>query len=414
LSELLPQAHAALADMRWREAADLFGQALAQAPNMPALMVNRAIALVELNEMAEALALFRRAFALAPTDSMVVANYANFLSYLGADELAVAASAAALSLTTGPSEIAVNHSMILLRAGRLKEGWTAFEKRRRQIDPAEKAGIPLLPDLDAARDRRVLLFHEQGLGDSLQFLRYVPLLAKAGAIVTLRMPPELTRLASTVEGAAQVIAEDAPTPPGIAFVLPMMSLARIFGTELATIPQNQPYLRPDPAECARWRDELAGLPAPRIGLVWAGSPRGGLDHRRSMSFANLLPIFGRAGTFVCLQKGVAGQDWAPPVGTCAFDPTNRLPDFATTVALLTALDLVITVDTSMVHAAGSVDVPVWMLNRFDTCWRWLSARTDSPWYPKLRQFRQPRPGDWQTPIAQVSQALRAIQASGEV
>lgn len=406
---LLAQRSAILLELRRFDEAIAEAEAvLSRVPDQLLALNALAVSLVELNRLGDAFAVFRRAFALAPTNPRVLANYGNFLSYAGVHDVAVAAFEAASSLAPDDTEIGVNRGMSLLRAARFSAGWQAFEQRRRHRDPLEVAGVPILPPLAAApalADRTILVFHEQGFGDSLQFLRYVPLLAARGARVLLRMPPELRRIAASVEGCAGVVGP-AELVAGIDFVLPMMSLPLVFATDLASIPCRIPYLHADPEVIAGWKTTLSSLPRPWIGLVWAGSPKGGLDHRRSMSFAALTPLFDLAAGFVSLQIGAAGSQWAPPAHATTLDPTHRLADFADTAALVAALDLVISVDTSTAHLAGALGRPVWVIDRFDSCWRWLSGRSDSPWYPTLRLFRQPKPGDWTSAVAGVVAALR--------
>jgi len=392
---------------RYEESAALQEQALALAPERPDVITNLGVALFELDRFGPALELFRKAFRLAPQDARVVANLGNFLDFAGTLDLSLAAYEAAASLSPHDREIRSNHGMALLRAGRFEQGWPLFESRRRQRDPAEEAGIPLLPaPLDGLdlHGKRVLLFHEQGFGDSLQFLRYVPLLAGRGATVLLRMPPALKRLAESVAGAAEVTSGYG-VPPGLDYVSPLMSLARCFGTVPETIPADIPYLHPPAASLERGRAAVADLPHPRIGLVWAGSPRGGLDRRRSLPFERILPLMARPAGFVSLQLGPAGAQWAPPPGCAAIDPTGSLVDFAETAGLVEALDLVITVDTSVAHVAGALGTPVWVMSRFSACWRWLMQREDSPWYPSMRVFRQAYPGDWAELVGRVGAAL---------
>jgi hypothetical protein len=193
-----------------------------------------------------------------------------------------------------------------------------------------------------------------------------------------------------------------------------MSLPRAFRTDLATIPNQTPYLEANPAEVTVWRRRLAGLTGLRVGLVWAGNPRDfdptyrAVDQRRSLPLAQLAPLARLRGIdLVSLQKG-AGADQArtPPPGMVLHDWTDRVHDFADTAALIEALDLVISVDTSVVHLAGALGKPVWVLNRFDACWRWLIDRQDSPWYPSTRLFNQTSPGDWPGVIHRVAAALR--------
>jgi hypothetical protein len=197
-----------------------------------------------------------------------------------------------------------------------------------------------------------------------------------------------------------------------------MSLPRAVGTTLDTIPAATPYMDADPARAADWRERLAGLPGLRIGLVWAGSARSempelsAVDRRRSIALHLMAPLGEAAGvSFISLQKGEpAAQADHLPDGMALHDFTADLHDFADTAALIDGLDLVISVDTAVAHLAGALGKPVWLLNRFDTCWRWLLNRDDSPWYPRLRQFRQPAPGDWNAVVREVRDALGRLAA----
>jgi hypothetical protein len=191
-----------------------------------------------------------------------------------------------------------------------------------------------------------------------------------------------------------------------------MSLPHAFGTTLDTIPAATPYLSADPALARNWQERLFGLDGLRIGLVWAGGPQLRTDPRRSIALKALAPLGEVSGvSFVSLQKDEpAAQAADPPHGLMLHDFTTDLHDFEDTAALIVNLDLVISVDTSVAHLAGALGKPVWLLNRFDTCWRWLLNRDDSPWYPTLRQFRQPRPGDWNSAICAARDALQRLVA----
>jgi hypothetical protein len=264
----------------------------------------------------------------------------------------------------------------------------------------------------------VLLLHaEQGLGDTLQFCRYAPL-AAARARVVLEVQAPLARLLSSLPGVSQVIARGEALPAFDAQA-PLLSLPRAFGTTIETVPARVPYLAADPDQAAAWGRRLAALPGLKVGLCWAGEPRAGfpelaaIDARRSISLAALAPLAKVAGvSFVSLQKGApAAQAADPPPPMALFDYTAELADFADTAALVENLDLVISVDTSVAHLAGAMARPVWLLNRFDTCWRWLLDRQDSPWYPTLRLFRQTTPGDWTSVIADLRQALHILASA---
>ncbi len=306
----------------------------------------------------------------------------------------------------------------LLSCGRLAEAWPHYAWRWQDLPAGHHVpgGALARPDPASWRGRRVLLFPEQGLGDMLQFLRYVPLVMAQGAQVTVEIPAPLRRLAATLPGRPAVVVTGEPVPPHDV-AIPLMNLPWAFGTDLSTIPGGIPYFTPEPHAVATWRDRLARLPGQKIGLVWAGEPRAfdasayRIDRRRSLKLAALAPLAQIPGvTFVSLQKGAgAAQAATPPPGMTLHDWTAELADYADTAALVQALDLVISVDTSPVHMAGSLGRPVWMLGRYDSCYRWLRDREGSPqgspWYPTLRHFRQATPGDWPAVIARVATAL---------
>ena len=222
----------------------------------------------------------------------------------------------------------------------------------------------------------------------------------------VRVPLALMRLTAAVPGVQAVVGDGEDTGP-LDFQVPLMSLPLLFGTDLDSIPAATPYLTADPIAGAAWAERLAGLPRPWVGLVWAGSPTGGLDHRRSMRFAELAPILAVPAGFVSVQLGSAAAQWAPPAGVAALDAAPWLHDFADTAALMSQLDLLITVDTSVAHLAAGLGRPVWLLDRFSSCWRWLTGRTDSPWYPTLRLLRQPAPSQWSAPVAEAARLLAA-------
>ena len=305
-----------------------------------------------------------------------------------------------------------NEARLHLVTGDLAQGWAKAEWRLK-LDRAEK----LPPGFTQPRwaggvlDRTLLLHAEQGFGDTIQFCRYIPLAARRARIL-LSVPPPLIRLLSRLEGVAEFVQPGRPIPD-FAQYCSLMSLPHVFGTVLETIPAEIPYLSAEPAARDAWRQRLAGLQRLKVGLVWAGGAAqpdrpdaARADARRSIALAALAPLASLAD-FVSLQKGAPAAQ-APPPGMALHDFTVELNDFADTAALIEALDLVISVDTAVVHLAGALGKPVWLLNRYDTCWRWLLGRDDSPWYPTLRQFRQHAPDDWAPVIAEVAAALAAI------
>jgi hypothetical protein len=259
--------------------------------------------------------------------------------------------------------------------------------------------------------KSILVHCEQGLGDSLQFIRYLaPLARMAGSATVITYPP-LANLFRSIPGVEVTTAYD-----GSAFDhhVPLMCLPRLFGTTLETIPAQTPYLAADAEKVERWAERLSHLGARiKVGLVWAGESRRdnlgahAIDQRRSMRLAQFAPLAGVPGVqFVSLQTGGPSQEARnPPAGLRLADMTGDLQDFSDTAALIANLDLVISVDTSVAHLAGALAKPVWILSRFDGCWRWLNGREDSPWYPTARLYHQKAAGAWDDVVQRVSEDL---------
>jgi hypothetical protein len=324
----------------------------------------------------------------------------------------------AVELKPDFADAQANQSMCFLLAGDYERGWRQYEWRWK-VEPLMSVKRDFAQPLwlgDAELNGRTLLVHaEQGLGDTLQFCRYVPLLAAAGAKVVLQVPRPLQSLLSTVAQSATVIALGEPLPE-FDFHCPVMSLPLAFDTRLETIPTRIPYLYADESKARAWRDALGPRTRSRVGLVWAGNPRkdqlrgNHLDRMRSLRFEQLEPLLGiSAVDFYSLQLGADAIAQLRAHALCArvIDRTEALKDFSDTAALMENLDLVISVDTSVVHLAGALGKPFWLLNRFNTCWRWLLDREDSPWYPTARIFRQPAFGDWDSVLAETASALDA-------
>ena len=407
------------------EAERCFRTALALRPDMPMAMVGLANALLAQGPSEEALPLLARAMVLEPSMPMAQAHGLVGLAQLGQlrPEAAVAALDTALAAAPDDADLHFARALALLVDGRLEEGWPAYAWRwrmrmnagaaRAPADPLEK------PDPAAWAGRTVLLYAEQALGDTIQFLRYARMVAARGARVLLEVQGPLKAIAARMPDLAGVFRRGEALPPFDA-AAPLLHLPWAFDTRLETIPSTVPYLRGDLVRAAQFRRRMKGLPGLRVGLVWSGDPRpdnpvqSAMDRRRSIRLADLAPLAQVPGVvFVSLQKGTpAAQAANPPAGMVVHDWTAELEDFDATAALMTALDLVISVDTAPAHLAGALGRPVWLLNRFDTDFRWLLGRDDSPWYPTMRQFRQVRPGQWDDVIARVAVALRERVARG--
>jgi Flp pilus assembly protein TadD len=382
---------------------------------------HRGNVLYRVGRFAEALEAFDTAAIADPENLSVVSNRAAVLARLHHFAEAEAAFEHALALDQSHNANSVNWAMMVLTRGDFRRGLALFEHR---LDLpgvgllGQASTAPMAVDRTALNGKTILVQAEQGMADTLQFVRYGRLLAETGARVVCVVQPPLTNVVRTSPWIAETISDDQVLPAHDLRV-PAMSLPLLFGTEEQTIPGDVPYLTADRCKVAAWRDKLAGLGHPRVGLVWAGGSRGGnadliaTDQRRSVALATLAPFWTVSGcAFVSLQIGQPATQTAElPAGLVLHDFTAAIHEFDDTAALIENLDLVISVDTSTAHLAGALARPVWLLNRFDTCWRWLLDREDTPWYPTMRIFRQPAPGDWGPVIARVTQALREFAAT---
>lgn len=299
----------------------------------------------------------------------------------------------------------------MLTAGRLREAWPLYERRwelpgfRTGEDAA--APPPCVPDLTQIAGKRVHLTAEQGLGDALQFVRYAELVRRTAPFVSVSVRTDLVTLLRTATGVDQVIADTEP-PPEHDVSVSLMTLPLVFATELATIPAEVPYLAVPQDRIPAWRSRLGTFPGPRIGLCWWGSQH---IPERSVSLQKLAPLFDLDGIqFHALQRDIPDDDRAFMAGCGRIvDHSAALVNFAETAALISCLDLIITVDTSVAHLAGALGRPVWIMLQRNADWRWLAERTDSPWYPTARLLRQQRQGDWDRVISQAIASLARVQ-----
>jgi len=446
---------------RYQEALTAYEAALAALPDYADAWSNQGMVLADLDQPMRALESYARALALQPDHREAGLNRANMLHRLGRYDAALAAYdgvlqhhplhvavwmsrgsvlmdlgrhrlaqdsyARALALDPAHAETRWNDALCRLHQGDFETGWQQYEARweSRQLDvPRRLFPQALWLGEQALRGKRVLVHAEQGFGDTLQFCRYVALLADQGAKVVLEVQPELKALLGSLHGVEQLLAQG-ENLPSFDLQCPMLSLPLACHTTLQTIPANIPYLGADPIRVEFWATQLKGdRPAtidssaalslkPYIGLVWHGSNTQRNDPR-SLPFANLAPLLAMSANFVSLQIERRAEDTAAlaECGKVQFLDA-QLKDFADTAALLASLDLVITIDTAVAHLAGALGKPVWILLPFHADWRWLSERTDSPWYPSARLFRQPAPGAWAPVIAMVAAELarwRSTQA----
>ena len=390
-----------------------FGRARRIAPYFADACINEGGLLLDLGRAEEGGALSRQAVALVPDRRDAYNNLGNGELLACRLDSAERVFRHALAIDPADAQTRFNFSSVLLKKGALGEGWREYEWRRRTKAALRRVRSDDPPDWPGGdpAGRTLLLSAEQGFGDALQFCRFAPWLAAKGAKVTLRTHAELVTLMRSLAGVAEVIGP-AQAGTGAEFHLPLMSVPAAFALDLDAIPAEVPYLHADAIALLAWRRRLDALPGLTVGLAWSGDPRPGqrsahlLDQRRSMALRHFAFLREVAGiTLVSLQKGAPALEQAVPGAPTLIDWTGELHDFADSAALLAALDLVITVDTAVAHLAGALGRPVWILSRFDGCWRWLEGRADSPWYPTARLFRQVRPGDWSEPLAEIARAF---------
>jgi tetratricopeptide (TPR) repeat protein len=394
---------------RPREAAAALQDATLAAPDHAEAHLNLGNALADLDDLVAAEAPMRRAIALRPDLAEAHASLGFLLTGRGDLPGAIAACERAIALRPDFALAHWNQGIAYLLGGQMAEGWDRYEWRKRRF-PAAFDKPPPGPQWQGEdlAGRRLLVLAEQGFGDTIQLCRYLPPLVAAGTQVILECAPALMGLLRCLPDITLIRPRGAR--PAYDFWVDQMSLPRLFGTTLETIPSPGAYLQADWARQAAWAAARpAGL---RVGLVWAGNPAHSNDRRRSAPAAALAPLLDAApGAFVSLQVGPAAGD-AAALGLA--DNAAALTDFAETAALVAGLDLVITVDTAVAHLAGALGVPTWVMLPHAPDWRWLLHRADSPWYQSMRLFRQDRPGDWDGVIAQVASALQHRHAAIDV
>ena len=355
------------------------------------------------DQPAEALAAFTRALQLKPDLADAVNNTAVVIEQAGRIDEAGALYERAVSLNPQHGEYHEHLGLNLLLRGQLERGWQEMDWRRTTSRSAANRFLhhPMWDGSDLS-GRTILLHAEQGIGDTIQFLRYAPLVRDRGGRVIVECQSPLMNLVRSVDGVSAVVAQRDPLP---AFDLqcPLMSLPIPIRTRLDSIPANVPYIKADPTETATWKAILSSATGRKIGLVWAGKSSHRNDKNRSFPPEMFAPLAAVPGiTWINLQKDSATS---PPEQLKLLDYTHALTDFSETAALIANLDLIITVDTAVAHLAGAMAKPTWILLPAVPDWRWLLARDDSPWYPTARLFRQTTPGDWPSVINRVAAAL---------
>ena len=401
---------------RTKEAVPYLRQAIRLRPDGYQAYVRLGRAWVDQGSLDQAVECFHTALELRPDDAAAHCNLGAALNLAGKYDQAIQQYNLAILIDPDNPESHWNKAILLLQTGRLQEGWKEYAWRRKMpaVMPIAYARTYEQPHWDGSPStgRRLLVHYEQGLGDTLQFVRYLPMVKAQGGTVLFEAQGPLYRLLRGFPGIDELVAETPGAGPNVSFDLQvsLLDLPAIFGTTLHTIPAAVPYLFAEPDKVVVWKGRAAG-PGLKVGLVWAGSPRHTGDSIRSCPLVDLEPLSQIRGVrLYSLQKEVTGPNSDRLQRMDVMPLGDRFEDFSDTAAAVANLDLVISVDTAVLHLAGAMAKPAWALLGYSPDWRWMQDRPDSPWYPSLRLFRQQKGQDWQSVIAQVAAELRVLSS----
>jgi tetratricopeptide (TPR) repeat protein len=399
---------------RYHEAIASYDRVLALCPDHADALSNRGLALSELGRYDAALTHFAQALRIAPNFIHAHLKRGNTLVKLARMEEALASFAEVIALEPKHAEANFNAALVRLCLGDFAEGWKQYEyrwERKKYAVGRPNFPRPLWRGEKDLHGKTILLTAEQGLGDAIQFVRYAPLVAALGAKVLLAIHRPLKALMQSVSGISQVVADD-DVLPDFDLYCPLPTLPLAFATEPATIPATVPYLAPQQERIAAWRERLPPAGRLRVGICWAGNRDHLNDRNRSIPLERFATILSVAGVdFVSLQKEVSEVEGAILREHRVTRLGEEFADFADTAAVLSMLDLVIAVDTSVAHLAGAMAKAVGLLVPFAPDFRWMLERTDTPWYPTMRLFRQRSIGDWEAPLARLRQELGGVAAT---
>ena len=406
-----------------QEALALYEYALTLSPDLAEAWTNKGNAIFALGRNEESIECHQKAIQLKPDYAQAWYNLAISYTALKNYQESIGAYEQAIRLKPNYAMAYWNKSLVELITGDLYHGWQNFEARafiKNSPLIASYNAIPRLINLADAKGKKILIWSEQGLGDAIQFCRYVAELSKLGADITFVTPAALTTLMETLDGDIRIV-NNCNDLSGFDFQTPLMSLPFIFNTELDTIPAPTSYLSPDPTKQKLWKDKLGSGSPLRVGLVWNGGFRPDQPEMRAINERRNIPLEMISHLqhlnnieFYSLQKGDPAESELEANKSTLWPANNllnfapELKDFSDTAALIASLDLVISVDTSTAHLAAALGKPTWILNRYDSCWRWLEDRLDSPWYPSVTLYRQKNLGNWEEVINLVEKDLKIL------
>ena len=390
------------------EAIDSLREALRLRPTFASAHCNLGVALFRQRHYAEAVALYRQAIALDPQLVDAHNNLGSVLFELGECDESLRSFSEAIRLKPDFREAHWGRALVWLSQGDFDQGWPEFEWR--PTLPMPGRGLPRWNGSELS-GRTLLIEAEQGLGDTLQFVRYAAVARERGGRVVVACQPRLVRLLSTCCPAIDEVVTQGEVPTACDVHLPLLSTPGVVGTTLANVPAHVPYLFPEPRLAESWRRELSALRGCKVGIAWQGSPEQRGDRERSIRLAEFEPLAWVPGVrLVSLQKGPGIEQIGPARRRFeVIDFTARLDEsagpFMDTAAIMAGLDLVVSCDSAVCHLAGAMGVPVWVAASVSPDWRWLLNRNDSPWYPTMRLFRQSRLGRWSDVFENMAAAL---------
>lgn len=405
---------------RFEEALTSLDKAIALDPNYVEAYSNKGNVLQDLHRYDEALEWYDRAITLQPNYAEAYSNKGNALALLRHPDEAMYNYNKATTLNPDFIDAYWHKALIQLVYGDFINGWQNYESRWFKSNPVvfQNSTIPRLENAKNIRGKKILIWAEQGLGDTLQFCRYIELLHRLGGIVTFLLPSNLLSVLSQLE---QFCTLTAHCDNCAEFDLhsPLLSLPLVFSTEVESVPAEIPYITANPEKVKLFEGRILSSQNMKVGVIWNGGLRVGapklwsVNKRRNIGLDQIAKLKEVAGVdFYSLQKGDPAESELrvrqDEVWPKMINYVHWLDDFSDTAALMQCLDLIISVDTSCAHLAGALGKPVWILNRYDSCWRWLHGRSDSPWYPTAKMYQQSKPGDWDEVIDRVKLDLNAL------
>ncbi|MCP5002399.1 MAG: tetratricopeptide repeat protein [Planctomycetes bacterium] len=395
---------------RHDEAVANYVRGLTIEPDNAIIYCNLGTALQEQGKLDEAIENYRKALALKPDHADTHSNLGAALQEQGKPQEAIASSSRAIALKPDFAMAHLNRAIALLLSGNFQDGWQEYEWRLRTGNRNHRNALKPRWNGAPLNRRPILVYAEQGFGDTIQFVRYLPMVRALGGNVIFECPQALVRLLKWCDGIDKIVDQNVSLelPENFDTHVPLLSLPGIFGTTLDTIPSREPYIQVNPGLSSKWRNICGNEKSFKVGLVWAGGPSRNYVYRnRSFTLSDFYPLAEIPGvTFYALQKGPAASEASNPPGRMTIHNLDaKLRDFADTAAVIDNLDLVISVDTAVAHLAGALGKPVWTLLPFSPDWRWMLKREDSPWYPSMRLFRQAHRNGWKEVIECVKDAL---------